>query len=219
MHFVLLVPLSGAALCFLFFVLLAETAPALVGAIVLIIFMAFIALIITVLDLWASIGGLFVSILAIAAFSMTVKWLSILWSRMQGYPSRQAKLSAIALADLKQAEVRADSAALKAQEAHQKAIRSRNPLARFQASSTQDAALRQERIVAEKKKAWEQAEAQAVRKAQDVAQKMTAKADAEAMRQRQSDLARETVKARAELAKTKKRTGHSSAQDRTEPPA
>jgi hypothetical protein len=218
MHFVFLVPISGAALWFLFFVVLAEAAPALVGAIALIIFLAFIAWLMTVLQLWGSVGGVLALILAIAVFSMTMKWLSIFWSRIQGYPSKEAQLSAIALADLRQAEARADSSALKANAAHEKAIRSKSPLARYRASSTQVTALHHERIVLEKKKAWEQAEAQAVRKSEDAAEKVRTKADAEAELQRQSDLARETVKARAERAKTQKRTGHSSAQDRTEPP-
>lgn len=218
MHFVFLVPISGAALWFLFFVLLADAAPAFVGAVALTVLLGFIALVITVLDLWGSVGGLLTFILMIAAYSVAMKWLSIFWSRMQGYSSKEAKLAALALADLRQAEASADISALKANAAYEKAVRSKNPFVRYRASSTQDTALQHEKIVLEKKKVWEQAEAQAVRKAEDAAEKVRAKTDAEVTRQRQIDLARETVMARAERAKAKERAGSTSALDRAEPP-
>jgi hypothetical protein len=218
MHFVFLVPVSGAVLWFLFFVLLAEAAPALVGGVALIIFLGFIAWIITILNLWGSAGAFLVVVLAIAAFSIMLKWLSIFWSRIQGYSSKEAQLSAIALADLRRAEASADWSALKANAAHEKAVQSKSLFARYRANRTEDAALEKEPILLEKRNTWEQAEAQAVRKAEEAYQRVRAKADTEAARQTKADLARETVKARAERAIAQKSTGRSSALERTEPP-
>lgn len=225
MHFVFLVPISGAVLWFLFFVLLADAAPAFVGAVALTTLLAFIAWVITQLQLWGSVGAFFALILgvvaigfALSALGRGLNWLSIFRSRIQGYPSKEAKTAATALADLKRAEARADSSALKARAAHEHAVQYKSFFARYRANSAEQSALYEEQVVLGKKKVWEQAEAEAVRKAEDATQMVRTKAFAEAARQKQADLARETVMARAERAKGKLRAGNASAQVRTEPP-
>lgn len=117
MHFVILVPASaiGIVLFCVFLVWLAEAAPKFVGALVLIILVTSAAGIITALRLWNSTAAIFAIILAFLAFGLFLRVLSNSWSRMLGHPSKETHLAAAALADLKNAEARADLAALKAQ--------------------------------------------------------------------------------------------------------
>lgn len=194
MHFLLLVPVSAGGIWLFFFLFLAEAAPAFVGTVALIVLVAFVGWILTALQLWAGVGAIFIAILAFVAFIFLLKVLSICWSRTLGHPSKEAHSAAIALADLKRSEARADRAALIAEAAHERAVRTKSLVARYRAGWTEDAALSHELIVAKKKQVWEMAEVQAT-------QKVKAKADAEAVQQRQFEEARDTIKARAERAK------------------